>query len=71
LEETELIEHTLSSSTVSAADILNAFFADSEVRRKFIYFKEQAAPRITEALWLLPGISIFMLGLILCPLFPA
>lgn len=50
LEETELIEHTLSPSTVSAIDILNAFFADTELRQKFICFKEQAAYWYTEAL---------------------
>lgn len=50
LEETELIEHTLSSSTVSAIDLLNAFFADTEVRQRFISFKEQAVHRNTETL---------------------
>lgn len=42
LEETELIEHTLSPSTVLAIDLLNTFFSgDSEVRLKFISFKER------------------------------
>lgn len=50
LEETELIEHTLSTSTASAIDILNAFFEDAEVRQKFISFKEQEAHRNTETL---------------------
>ncbi len=51
LEETELIEHTLSPSTVLAIDILNAFFAgDAEVRQKFISFKEQAVSQNTETL---------------------
>lgn len=50
LEETELIEHTLSTSTVSAIDILNAFFEDEEVRQKYISFKEQAAYRDKENL---------------------
>jgi Mn-dependent DtxR family transcriptional regulator len=43
LEETELIEHTLSPSTVSALEILNAFFAgDAEVRQKYLAFKAGA-----------------------------
>ena len=43
LEETELIEHTLSPSTVAALDILNGFFAsNAEVTRKYIAFKDAA-----------------------------
>jgi DtxR family Mn-dependent transcriptional regulator len=43
LEETELIEHALSSSTVDAIGALNAFFAEEEgIRQKFIAFMESA-----------------------------
>lgn len=42
LEETELIEHTLSASTVSAIGVLNTFFAeDTEARKRFTKFQEQ------------------------------
>lgn len=41
LEEAELIEHTLSASTVAALDVLNAFLAgDAEAAHRFIVFKE-------------------------------
>lgn len=44
LEETELIEHTLSPSTVCAISILNDFFTeDPEARQKFIAFTRRAA----------------------------
>ncbi|HBR08585.1 MAG TPA: DtxR family transcriptional regulator [Clostridiales bacterium] len=40
LEETELIEHTLSPSTVAALDRLNAFFAaHAEIAERFEAFK--------------------------------
>lgn len=42
LEETELIEHTLSPSTVAAIGDLNMFFAEeTEIRQKFIAFMKQ------------------------------
>ncbi len=42
LEETELIEHTLSPSTVDAIGMLNAFFAEEvEIGQKLIAFLKQ------------------------------
>lgn len=44
LEETELIEHTLNPSTVSAISVLNDFFAeDPEARQRFLTFSRQTA----------------------------
>lgn len=41
LEETELIEHTLSPSTVTALAVLNEFFiSNADITQKFIDYKE-------------------------------
>ena len=44
LEETELVEHTLSSATVTALQTLNAFFTgNEEFQRQFTVFRETTA----------------------------
>jgi Mn-dependent DtxR family transcriptional regulator len=42
LEETELIEHSLSPSTVSALGVLHAFFSQHpEIAQRYVAFKEE------------------------------
>lgn len=49
LEETELIEHTLSPSTVSDIDMLNRFFTDHpEILRQFTEFQEASVTALSQ-----------------------